>query len=242
MTDLSLPAGAFAEPELRIGRIFTATWSVFSRNFLAFMAIAALASLPPLLLDLQGHKDLGKLVGFVLSPFSQAMMVYGAFQVMLGQRFNIAESARIGLRRFPPILALSILVPLGIGLAALALIVPGIILYMMWFVTTPACVVEQLGPIRSLERSNKLTYGHRWQILGLNLVILILFIVASVIASAIMAVLFDSAGASMVEPALELLWSTAGTALYAIVGVVTYRDLRVAKEGVDTSQIAAVFD
>ena len=40
----------------------------------------------------------------------------------------------------------------------------------------------------------------------------------------------------------NLLWSALIGAFSAILGVVTYHDLRVAKEGVDTDQIAAVFD
>jgi hypothetical protein len=39
-----------------------------------------------------------------------------------------------------------------------------------------------------------------------------------------------------------LAWSAAFGAFYAIMVVVIYHDLRVAKEGVDTDQIAAVFD
>jgi hypothetical protein len=39
-----------------------------------------------------------------------------------------------------------------------------------------------------------------------------------------------------------LAWNGVWGAFYAIFGVVTYHDLRVAKEGVDVHQIAAVFD
>jgi hypothetical protein len=41
---------------------------------------------------------------------------------------------------------------------------------------------------------------------------------------------------------VNLIWSAVWTAFYAIVIVVAYHDLRVAKEGVDTEQIAAVFE
>jgi large-conductance mechanosensitive channel len=41
---------------------------------------------------------------------------------------------------------------------------------------------------------------------------------------------------------VNLLWSAIWTAFLAIVLAVTYHDLRVAKEGVDTEQIAAVFE
>ena len=41
---------------------------------------------------------------------------------------------------------------------------------------------------------------------------------------------------------VSLIWNAIWSTFYAIVVVVTYHDLRVAKEGVDTEQIAAVFD
>jgi hypothetical protein len=41
----------------------------------------------------------------------------------------------------------------------------------MWMVALPACVVEGLGPIKSLGRSANLTKGHRWKILGIFLVL-----------------------------------------------------------------------
>jgi hypothetical protein len=40
----------------------------------------------------------------------------------------------------------------------------------------------------------------------------------------------------------NLIWNGVWGAFYAIFVVVTYHDLRVAKEGVDVHQIAAVFD
>jgi hypothetical protein len=40
----------------------------------------------------------------------------------------------------------------------------------------------------------------------------------------------------------HVIWSGVWGAFYAICVVVAYHDLRVAKEGVDTAQIAAVFE
>jgi hypothetical protein len=40
----------------------------------------------------------------------------------------------------------------------------------------------------------------------------------------------------------DVLWNGVWGAFYAISVVVTYHDLRVAKEGIDIEQIAAVFD
>jgi hypothetical protein len=41
---------------------------------------------------------------------------------------------------------------------------------------------------------------------------------------------------------VNLVWGAIWSAFLAILIVVTYHDLRVAKEGVDTDQIAAVFE
>jgi hypothetical protein len=48
--------------------------------------------------------------------------------------------------------------------------------------------------------------------------------------------------ASTLGKVVNMVWSAVWTAFFAIVIVVTYHDLRVAKEGVDTDQIAAVFE
>jgi hypothetical protein len=41
---------------------------------------------------------------------------------------------------------------------------------------------------------------------------------------------------------VDLIWTAVWTASYAIAVAVVYHDLRAAKEGVDTGQIAAVFE
>jgi hypothetical protein len=47
---------------------------------------------------------------------------------------------------------------------------------------------------------------------------------------------------SVVGQAVSLIWTAIWTAFYAILVAVAYHDLRVAKEGADTEQIAAVFE
>ena len=45
MTDTSVPT-RFAEGDFRVGRVLNRTASVFSRNFLTFFIVTAVASLP----------------------------------------------------------------------------------------------------------------------------------------------------------------------------------------------------
>jgi uncharacterized membrane protein len=261
MTDASLPAGRFSRGEFRIGNVFSQAWSVFSRHFLTFILVTGIANLPPLLIPQStptpdnpfANVGPGLFVLFltiVLGTLSQAIVLYGAFQVMRGRPIDLAESARIGLRRFFPVVGLGISVALLCFLAALLLVIPGMILYVMWFVATPVCVVEQLGPFRSMGRSRELTKGHRWKIFGLQLVILIPALIVGGIVGAVMLATVGTGGLLTMAHALSstlgqvanLIWSAIWTAFYAITVVVTYHDLRVAKEGIDTEQIAAVFE
>jgi hypothetical protein len=137
-------------------------------------------------------------------------------------------------------------------LIVIALIVVGAILYVRWSVVLPVCVVERLGPLASLRRSNELTKGHRWAVFGINLLIFgVLIIVTIVVFGSLMAFLIYSTGSVPPVPSgpgyavlqiLNLLWNAVWLAYYNSVSVMVYHDLRVAKEGIGTDDIAAVFD
>jgi MFS family permease len=249
MTDTSMTT-RFAESDFRVGRVLSQTTTVLSRHFLTFFAIAAVANLPTLLLfkDAQSPSGdlgqtgfllvLGVVLSLVLSVVSQAVIVYGAFQDMRGRPVNLVESLMVGLNRFFPIVGLAIVMSVLVALAAIFFIIPGLILLTMWFVGTPACVVERRGPWTSLRRSSQLTKGHRWKIFGLMLVL----IIVSALISPLVGLVFTAIGGTALAFVGELIWNGVWGAFYAIAAVVAYHDLRVAKEGVDTEQIAAVFD
>jgi hypothetical protein len=237
MTESSFPAPRFVESDFRIGRAFNRTAMIFSRNFLPFCLVTAVASLPDLALK-SSARGVGLFLPIILNALSQAIVLYGAFQEMRGRPVSLAECLKVGLRRFLPIVGLAILTALGIAFGFVLLVVPGLILFTMWFVATPACVVEQLGPFRSMERSAQLTKGHRWKILGAMLLLL----VPAVIVSQLLEVTLTALGGSTLALAGDLTWTSVWGAFYAVLVVVTYHDLRVVKDGVDIEQIAAVFD
>jgi hypothetical protein len=262
MTDISLPAGRFAESDFRVGQVFSRAWSVFSGNFMTFVVVTGIAGVPSLLFQHAAPDTLGNtyadvgmavlamIVTLGFWTLSQAIVLYGAFQAMRGRPIDLAGAARIGSRRVISVLGLAIVVPLLCVLATLLFVVPGVILYLVWFVATPVCVVERLGVLRSMGRSAELTSGHCWKLFGMQLAILIPSIIIGSITSAAAPAIFGAAGASALAASLDttlgqivsLAWSATWTAFYAILVAVTYHDLRVAKEGVDTNHIAAVFE
>ena len=107
------------------------------------------------------------------------------------------------------------------------MIIPGLILYAMWFVAVPACVMERLGPRTSLRRSRDLTKGHRWKLCGLALLPII----------PNLGITFGLATAA--GPIISWFCTGIWAAFAAVVGAVTYHDLRVVK---DIEQITDVFD
>src|SRR5262247_418116 len=129
----------------------------------------------------------------VLGALGEAVIVHAAFQDMQRRPVRLAESLNVALRRFLPIVGLAFVVGLLIELVVvfgfvvvssiqqeylplvglILLMIPGLILYAMWFVAVPACVVERLGPWTSLRRSRDLTKGHRWKLCGLTLLLII---------------------------------------------------------------------
>jgi hypothetical protein len=268
MTDMSLPAGRFTQSDFRVGHVFSQTWAVFSRNIVKLSLITGIASLPPLLFPQTtpdpahpfanlGWSLLALFLMIVLGTLSQAIVLYGAFQDMRGRPVSLAACLQVGLNRFFPIAGLAISMGVAVMFASVLLIIPGLILYLMWAVATPACVVERLGPFRSMARSRALTKGHRWKIFGLLLLTLIPAGIIGAIVGALVVTIFGTGGATgftggvlSVTTALSttgghvltLIWSAIWKAFYAVLAVVIYHDLRVAKEGVDTEQIAAVFE
>jgi hypothetical protein len=243
----------FAESDFRIGPVLTRSATILSRHFLIFFLIGVIANLPSVLLG-QGGESLatsptatsqgavlliiGGLLSFVLSMISQAVMVHASFQAMRMRPVNLGESLKVGLSRVVPVFLLAILMGLLGGLAFLLLIVPGLIVMTMWFVSTPACVVERTGPWTSMKRSAALTKGHRWKIFGL----LLLLVLLSLIVAGLMQVVLMQVGSTILVLLGTLLWGALWTAYYSIAVVMTYHDLRVAKEGIDIEQIASVFD
>src|SRR5262245_23105166 len=190
MTDLPSTQRS-AEHDFRVGHVISEAFSVLSRNFLAFFIVTVVAYLPALLLSQISAGDgndagaivaaglLGALLMVVFGMLSQAVIVHAAFQNMRGRPVQLGEALNIAMQRFFPILGVALLTAILAGLGMLALLVPGFILLIMWFVAIPVCVVEQRGAWASMQRSAELTKGHRWKIFGMMILLVIISLVVS---------------------------------------------------------------
>jgi hypothetical protein len=188
----------------------------------------------------------------------QGVLLTGAFQRLRGEPLRVGVALQRALARFLPLVALSILITLVmiavvIGCSVvlwtltfvlgrlvvvlmIAILVPIFILSVMWSVVVPACLVEGLGPIASMARSADLTKGYRWKVVGIMLLLGLIVLSALIIMIAL----------ARLSPIAVLVFEVAGLVLWSgyfnCAIIMIYHDLRVAKEGVDTAQIASVFD
>lgn len=251
MSDISVGHVPMTGATFRIGAVLSKTFTVLGRQFGKFFLLSLLPMIPALLFTLltisaarNGTPVAGfgiwsaaaGIITFILQIIAQATTLFGAFQEMRGQPFTVGDSTAMGLRRAVPVIGVALLAGILTGLAALLLVIPGIIVLCMLYVAIPACVIEKLGVTASLGRSSNLTKGYRWPIFGIMLLV-------AVVGLIIMFVLgFLTFGNFVALQILVFAWKVIATAFGAVLAAVIYHDLRVAKEGIDIENLANIFD
>ncbi len=245
-------------PDFRVGRVIGTSMSIWIKNIPLFGGLSLLAHLPGLLVQLnfpastvpdpQVHSlAVGFATGICNLIFVQvliATIAYGVFQQLRDRPIEIGTCVGVGIRRILPVLGTSLSSSLLTGLASLLLVIPGIMVAMAFWVAVPVCVTENLGVSESLHRSASLTKGFRWHILGVYLLLLLLALGGGLAVGFVAGIGFAISHIPL-HPATLFVQYVVTSLISALsaVGVTTgYYYLRVAKEGVDIDQIAAVFD
>jgi uncharacterized membrane protein len=179
------------------------------------------------------------LLAFGVSQLAQGALVQLAAGHRTGRRVGFGEAVETGLRAMLPMMGRSILATVAIALAAIALLVPAVLLYVVWAVSVPALVLERLGPTDALERSQALTRGARWRVFGFQLLVLALGAILGLAHNALL-------GESQAEVALVGSVSAAViasliTAFSAVAESMLYFELRDWKEGPPADRLAEIF-
>jgi len=256
--------------DFRIGRVVSRLFNALFANLGVFLPLAALLTIPNLLLTLYTTSHLTSsgltpagalaaggasaffrlialqsLVYIILSFILQAALVQGTITYLNDERPGLGQSFSSALKLLVPLIVIAILSGLAIMAGMMLLLVPGIILALMWSVVVPVRMVENTGITETFGRSRALTKGYRGKIFLLVLMYL-------VIAIAIGFATRPLFGVSMLAKTL-----TEFNAVYLVVdwaervvlaaitavGVASvYYELRLVKEGIGAQQMAAAFD
>ncbi|CCE02599.1 conserved membrane hypothetical protein [Bradyrhizobium sp. STM 3809] len=245
MSEVSINDATAIGAPFRVGSALSKTFSVFAARLGSFLLLALIPLTPVLALKIMAsmggpsRAGLFELVSNIATIFlamvAQAVTLYAAFQQMGGKSVSVVQSLSVGLGRFFPVLGVALLSGLGVGLASILFLIPGLIVLCMLYVAVPACVIEKTAVFDSINRSSDLTKGYRWQIFGL---IALVYIVSFAVL-----ILFGwFGGITTLSGVPYFAWQVVTTAFSAVLAAVVYHDLRVAKEGIDVDSLALVFD
>jgi hypothetical protein len=251
MTESTFSATGVHTSDFRFGAVIARSAALLWRHLLTFFLVGLLASLPGLLLVKPssvapvGPESLSRLLWevsfFVLlalvGTVGQADIIHATLQDMRrGGGGRLVESLNASLRQFGPLIGLVLAGFLSV-LGLFLLVVPGLILSTIWLASLPACLAERLGCWTSLRRSQELTKGHRWKVFALTLLIF-----AGSLGSVFVEPWLFAVAGLIAGSAVKLIWNGLWIAFSAVLLVVAYHDLRVAKEGTDIERVAVVFD
>jgi hypothetical protein len=182
---------------LSTGELLDRTFSLYRSHFGLFVGIFALPYLVVLayqcvgLVFQSGSSQLSNVLMnaiwslgtlfliLVVSAASQAATVVAVSNLHLDRPASVMDSFSAVKGEILGVVGLSIIVTLAAGIACLAFIIPGVLLFIMWSLAVPAKVLEQKGVFDSMSRSMELTKGSRGRIFVIGLLIVVLAIAVS---------------------------------------------------------------
>jgi hypothetical protein len=188
---------------------------------------------------------LGILIGLVVTLLLTAATVQAVSDAYLGRVPSARESLRFAVRRIGALLWLYVLLGVGLTLAAFALLVPAIWLFVAWSVATPVLLIENVRGTAALRRSFRLVRRRWWPTAGVLAVAGIAVSIAGFVLEGLLVAIpaLIAPGSVLVAVIASTIGSMLAVALvYPLQGAVItilYFDLRVRKEGFDLTLLAA---
>jgi hypothetical protein len=181
------------------------------------------------------------LLGLLITPFVGGAITQVVAASYLGQQLSAGEAIRITGRRFWALLGAAVFVHLVELVGLVLCLLPALVAMAFLICTTPAVVIEWLGPIKSMRRSFALVRPRFWPVLGIA-------VVSGLLATFLTSVLGTpfTLAAQLVGLRWGFLLLAIGTIVPAlvaspfvsIVATLVYFDARIRHEGFDLQMIA----
>jgi len=180
-----------AEGKLDIGGVFSRTGEIYKQAFGTVWIVALILLIPMVILNSLAS-EAGWFMHLIASVWQVIATVWlagtivkivqdveadGIVDASVGQLLGLAW------KRIVPLILLSIVVGVLVGIGFVLLIIPGVILTLMWIVSTPSMMVEDIGVFDSMSRSSELTRDNRMRILGVGLLLVVAYVlIAGIVA------------------------------------------------------------
>lgn len=141
-----------------IGGVLGTGFRIWFKNLLPFLIISALIYAPLVIWGIaRAQGDLAAAppddtavwielaLELLANIFVAGALTYGIVMELQGQRASLGACIATGVARFGAVLGVAVLASLAFVVGLLALVVPGIIVYCVLYVATPAAVIERTG-------------------------------------------------------------------------------------------------
>ena len=143
------------------------------------------------------------LLFWALSILYQGMVVELVQDVQAGRPdHSVRQLLRSVEPVFWPLVAVSLLFGIGVGIGFILIIIPGLILLVIWSVVAPVTVLERPGVFAAFGRSRELVRGNGWNVFGVIVMVFVIVFVIS-IAAGIAASGLGSVGRAFVQWAVN---------------------------------------
>jgi hypothetical protein len=203
----------------------------------AALIVFAIDAVVTWLLDEGALVLIAGLVSLILTTLYTGMVVQLVRDVQDGRRDNsMGELFASVSPVLAPLIFVSLLAGIGIGIGFLLLIIPGLILLTFWSVVAPVTVIERPGVFSAFSRSWALVRGHAWPVFWTIVLVFLLVVAAGIIASVI-----GAAASDAVRAILSWIFDALTQPVAALTASVLYFTLlRIRGEGAASAAAAPV--
>jgi len=127
------------------------------------------------------------IISWIIGSVISGVCVKCASELIEKGKVSLGESFNFTVYKLPSLLIATLIAGILTVLGLLALIVPGIIIYIMFYLVIPAIMIENIGALDSLSRSRRLV-SNRWlKTFVLTLIVGLILGIAAFILNLIMA-------------------------------------------------------
>lgn len=181
---------------LDIGGVFSRTGDIYKQAFGTVWVVALILLVPMVILNAIAA-DSGWFLNMIATVYQIIATVWlagavvkivedveadGVVDASVGELFGLVAP------RLFSLFLLSLVVGILVGIGFIFFIIPGIILTLMWIVSTPSMMVEDKGVFDSMSRSSELTKENRMRILGVGILLIVAYIVVALIIALLAAI------------------------------------------------------
>jgi hypothetical protein len=226
-----------------LGELVSQSLRLYTQNFSLFFTPAVVVVAPYVLVvdgiwgreladGANAHGPRGAMTLSIALSLLVAQPLITALNVRIVQAMGegrvpaLGDAVRAALPMFLPAAFVVLLFSIGVGIAFLALIFPGIYLAVRWYFGPQAVVADGLRGPEALRRSSELVQDQWWSTFGRLFVISLVGLLVGIVVGGLLGAIGDAAGSPALYVAGQVLSQAAATSFGGLAGTLLFFDRR----------------